>query len=862
MSNGKNYIYVAKDLKTYESKIEEGTGLAFTRLDAIAKAAERVGKSDQFQGKTADSIRQYLQTTYPTIITMFEGLLKTALDGFGAYVLDYLTLTGADKTSYDERISTNELDSISQKLKEYGDEANEVEEDFNTSLTTLYNNGDIGFTYTGPANVPGCYTYLKKMVDDLVTGIETIEGKTGEIQDLRDTETKIGQYLDYLFSITPDTFDVNAYATYLHKSETVETFQTMISNAAGKEEKAAQARQILLEMTEQEIIDERKKREKEAGFWGAVTDIVCGVAVVVATATLGPVGTIAVGAITGTIKSAVHEGLDQYVETGAGLGELDWGRIAIKGTVGGLTGAATSAIGVGAGGLTNSLGSLGTGFKTLGNIGIGIGKNGLNTLVEHGGSALETGFIGLYEGKSWKNAWNEAGVAFTSDLGKDLVNGTVTGITSNLTGFTGNMKDGWGKALTNTAINTGAGMVDYSVKTALDGGKIELKDAFAAGAKSGMSTIISEGFSYMRSDNVPISSWEKKSGNKLGYLTAIAGGTAEGYLKTSTGGFVEGLIKGDDNAADSFRLLDKDGVPTSALSDAIKGGAKSGSKLYYDRNLSEESTPKTEDIKRDVVDKDGKVIGEEVIGKRTITRYETAFGGKRKVVAETYTKVQEEQGENGIKVTTESTTYYEKGQKIGSGTKTTIESKASSTGESVTKLTNENYSYTRNDKTVVDSTSKSVTKFDADTGKETTTGSEDKTTQNNNWSNHSRNEVHKDTTVTKEDGVTTTNTDKYDTTYNKKEDVRIYKETHSEKSEYTVGEGKNAETHSVTREEKSTTTKNDIGNRHRIETERTNTSSNGGKTTRSRTYIERGKENEDGSYTSKAFDNNTSWVYE
>jgi len=837
-----NYIYVAYDFVTLEKELEEGMKRSENTLERVSKMAKALAESPDFQGQTADKIRAYLETTYSSIPGLLNATIQALYNNYVGYGGKYVALTGADGSSYDERIATEELLKIKKKLNDFQERVKQVDETFSSEITKLKNNGDIDFGYEPMDSIPTSYEYMKKTLQDLVDGIGTIEA-CDEFANTQTMLDDVRERIDYVMNIKPSEFDLNAYGLHYQNSKTAENYENMITEVVAKSDSIANAKAVYVSMEETKARDERAK---ETAWIGVVTDIVCAVATVAATATLGPVGAIVVGAAAGALSSAIHEGLDQYVATGAAIGEMDWGRIGIKALVGGITGAATSAIGAGAGAATKALGSLTSPIlKTAAGMGVGVIKNGANVLVQHSGSALETALLAHHEGASWDDAWGKAGDVFRSDMKEDLLKGTVTGITSNLTGFTGGMDDGFLKSGANVLISGGTGMLDYTITTAIDGKEFSATDMLASGGKELFSATVKEVASDLRSDHFPITSWEQEKGNGAAkYLVAFTGGAAEKYISKNGGAYVEALIKGDKNAVDNLKFVDKDGKPTSALYNIATGGTQNTAKLAYDKHLAPGVT-KTETITRQKIgadgkpefDKDGNPVMEQ--GERVTTNYGTkAFGGSKKVVAETYTTTKRN-SRDGITTKTENTTYYEKGSQIGTGTKTTTTYKDAATGEKVTK-TESTSGYTRSDKTSVESSSTSETRYNKDTKIETTKSTEYSSTSNNRTFDHSSKDTVKTSTTTTDKSTKTveTQSSSYTTETNRAGNTKQLSQTDSKSTSYSVKSGGSTNTHSVKQDTKTTVTKNDFSDSVKTEKTATNTSSSE-KGTQKHTYTEK-----------------------
>ena len=759
-----NYIYVASELQGIHDCYMEGMALAGEHLQAVGERAKALIESSRFKGQTADSVKEYLQSAYMTLIGLFSEVITNSIYALDCYIGEYHGVTSG--TDYKARIATGELSMIVTKYADLDREMEKIDNAFHDTIKRLNNNGDIDFTYQRMSTIPSAIKAQQVKLTGLVTSIETIESSS-KVDHLTGVLDRLRQMLDYLTGKDPRNFDAAAYQQMLVDIGIGQAYEKMNEVAVQQEEQVVAVENNFLAMNEKKRLDEIEERKKEAGFWGAVVDVACAVVTVAATATLGPVGAIVVGAAAGAVKSAVHEGLDQYVQTGAGLGQMDWGRIGIKALTGGVSGALTSAIGVGAGAATKAIGTLSSPvIKTTLNMGTGVLQNTAGTLVKHSTDALDTGLILLHEGKSWDDAWSKAGDVFKADLGKDMVKSVATGLTSNLGGLTGDMKDGLAKSATNVVISTGAGVLDYTVETALEGEEWKLQDAMAAGGKKATGAVVKETFSYLRSDSLPISKWEQSKGSGgLKYALSFAGGGIENYLSKNGGACVEALIKGDDDALDNLKLFDKDGNPTSAIYNLATGGTQNTAKLAYDKHLAPgvetEKTfmrEKKDENGQPIIGSDGKPVMEEV--KQTTTVYGTKlFGGTKKVVSETTTETSVDK--YGTKTTTENTVYYENGKEIGSGTSTTTvnggqtEAKTQSTTVSSSE-------YTRSDGTTVSSSGRKTTTADRSDGTVFTHEETRNETHNNRRFDHSgsKEETVSDTLAGRDTTITDKTTDK------------------------------------------------------------------------------------------------------
>lgn len=546
-----------------------------------------------FEGKAATKIHDYMDATYQNSIDLIGQTMQLIASNFTAYVGKY---TAMDE-DYGAIIHTMVLKDIAGELKD------KLKKDFEnsngtfvTTSTNLLNSGDMRDSYDS-----GKGSELVTKTEELIKQVEKWEQdiRTIEEVDYKNEFSEIDACLDKLESMLqfqldgdPEKFNKAGYQAKLNDAGSA--FLALADKTQQKEKQIETALETLQKQEETKQADiqrEKEERQKKAAFWGFVTDVVCTVVTVAATATLGPVGTVVTGAITGAVKSAIHEGLDQWAETGASFGKLDWGKIALKGAIGGAAGAATSFIGVKADGALRGL--AGSALKQAGK------KLAINTIkgvAETGVSHLETGLNTLvdsrYAGKSWKDSFKDAGKAAVSDLGKDLV----TSVGSNMLDFgTGRMKDGFLKSTIKVGGNAVVGATAYSLECAVNPDKKwDKMEMWGAAAESGFSSLTNE-LGDALGNKTGYKQWIKSSdGNKAGqYIsTALTGGFTNVISSSGSKLFGTFVSEGVDGVKEK---LSDDDFYYSMGKDFVKGGSKNvAGKYKADHTGGKTKTVKTE----------------------------------------------------------------------------------------------------------------------------------------------------------------------------------------------------------------------------------------------------------------------------
>ena len=782
------YLVNMTSLRDQSQKYTTNSGQLQEDGTEFLGAVGELWSSKCFEGKAATKIHDYMDATYQNSIELIGQTMQLIALNFAAYVGKYTAMDEA----YDAFIHTQVLRNIYTELgNKYKRDFEDSNQAFISTSKKLLNSGDMRESYDS-----GKGSELKKRTEDLVKKVKGWEQdiRTIEEVDYKSEFTEIDACLDklegmlqYQMGSDPEKFNKAGYQAKLNDAGSA--FMALAEKTQKKEKQIETALETLQKQEEAKQADIKKEREKKAAFWGFVTDVVCTVVTVAATATLGPVGTVVTGAITGAVKSAIHEGLDQWAETGASFGELNWGKIGCKALIGGAAGAATSMIGVKADGALRSV--AGSALKQAGK------KLAINTLkgvAETGVSHLETGLNTLvdsrYAGKSWKDSFKDAGKAAVSDLGKDLV----TSVGSNVLDFgTGRMKDGFLKSSAKVVGNAAIGATAYSVECAIDPDKDwSAKEMWGSFAESGFSSLVDEAGDWV-GNKTGYKQWVKSGdGNKAGQYvsTALTGGFTNVVSSSGSKLFGTFVEKGVDGVAEK---LSDDDFYYSMGKDFVKGGSKNvAAKYKADHTGGATKTVKTEtridektgeqyEVKKERIyyDKDRTY---KYVEKETVTRTVT--------------------GEGGAQTKEGTITYRENGKVVGEGeVRSSVDAK---TKKETVEYERSSYDYGKGDPAAGHTYTKTVMDKDGNvTKKEYSTNS-----ARGKYST-------KDENITKnEDGSSVKETHKISGEYDE-EDPSFRKQTKTDEKTTTYKDERRVkETEKKTREEDQT-----ITGRSRVKTE-------------------------------------------
>lgn len=592
-----NYYVELGEINDTAKALEKASGKWQAVLTKISSANDAMLEATQdpkiISGKTADSIKEYISSVHTVLLARMQLLLMAVYTTFGTYNKAYLDIDDDVHTAY----STLELCELIDELGAYRKVAADVDGVFaNEEIIANPKLDSIGYPNVCYNDVSGLLSRFDKIIqnvkdicdeteriettfpDDLLTDLKT---------DLSDIRTLIAEQM----STNPGTFDPQSLAksqAFINLVEGYKSAYQTVNDQMADTQAAAEGRA----KCEQQLIEER---EEEAKKWRVITAIACTTVNIVATATCGPVGTIIAGAVTGAIEAAVNEGLDQYVATGAGWGELDWGSIAIEGAFGGLKGGLTSAIGCGVTGKLNAIGSTASawskglqtaGWNLLGNA----GKTTTNHLLD---GAKEFTFA-LADGKDLKEAWNAGKEEFTdgllSDYCGDMVSAGFSGINAGISTRYSGKNDKWKKSIGNVVSSTmekpaegvvtrfGAALSGEGEWSDVLDGKRILKDTGIGFTEGVIGEAVDYGADKLK-DKTGFDDWQKthgKSGRK-----SISAGFVEGtktYIEKELTSGAESIIESGFTQEAFDNWMDGRG---SRMVSSVKSGFEEGMTTRY-----------------------------------------------------------------------------------------------------------------------------------------------------------------------------------------------------------------------------------------------------------------------------------------
>ena len=337
--------YKGDDLLKASDMLKSGVITWDNLVYAAYQAMETAYNDETWEGKAADCFKGYYKDIHGSFAAVYFQLTELFNKKCTAYVAEYLTVDGADHAVID----TDELADVITHIVFRIQGASAVH---NAVSTQVSNVSDItGIYYTEPGVVKTLGD-MKTKVSDFQQAVWDEETRfTGdgfpEMKELLDSLKKLidgGNAVKVSSDNRSVTYDPSALEeTFKDVAAAYESSQDYLDT---HETDFAKNDKIL-----QDAIDRRQEeldRRKAVAIGVGIVVAAIGIAATVVTCgAAGPVATIAIGAAVGAVSGAATSVANQNVGDIYGRGKISIKEVGKEAVIGGITGAVTSATGLG-----------------------------------------------------------------------------------------------------------------------------------------------------------------------------------------------------------------------------------------------------------------------------------------------------------------------------------------------------------------------------------------------------------------------------------------------------------------------------------------------------------------------------------
>ncbi len=417
--------YKGDDLLKASDMLKSGAITWFDLVYTAYQAMETAYNDETWEGQAADRFKSYYSDIHGSFAVVYQQLTDLFTKKCTAYVTEYLRVDSDNHAVID----TDELADIITHIVFRIQGASAVH---NAVSTQVSNVSDItGIYYTEPGVVKTLGDMKTKVSDfqQAVWDEETHFVSDGfpEMKELLESLKKLveaGKAVKVSSDNRSIAYDPNALTdTFKDVAAAYESSQDYLD---AHETDFAENEKIL-----QKAIDERQeelnRRKALAIGVGIVVAAVGVVATVVTCGAAGPAVAIGIGAAVGAVSSAATSMANQNIGDIYGRGKIDFGEVGKEAVIGGITGAVTSAVGLGSAKavaattrIANPVARVGAkaAIKTLESVGTGMINRGIETGIRKG--SIKEGWNAATDLN--KIAGDAAGAAVSSIVG-DSVDG-------------------------------------------------------------------------------------------------------------------------------------------------------------------------------------------------------------------------------------------------------------------------------------------------------------------------------------------------------------------------------------------------------------------------------------------------------
>lgn len=296
-----------------------------------------IEESANVSGNKANNLKQYLAAAYSCVNDSLVMLLEL-------FRQNYLLYTEAYHQQIDSarniRIDSEELSRLRDSLQEKRGLIQQI--GINAERTVAKVSDIITLPSLDISEPDAQIGNIITSLDDLDAAINMLESSHtfDDFTEIDELIYKLDAYLLELIGQSKEFKTEFSSAGFFALSSVpglVSAMQGAYNQLSAQESEVALAVANLEKRLEQER-QEMEERKKQADWAKAGANIIVGVVTAAALTTTGPVGAIAVGAISGATSAMFDAAADEYVEKGWNMGDWDVDRIKIRGCIGTVTG--------------------------------------------------------------------------------------------------------------------------------------------------------------------------------------------------------------------------------------------------------------------------------------------------------------------------------------------------------------------------------------------------------------------------------------------------------------------------------------------------------------------------------------------
>lgn len=311
-----------------------------TWSDGISSVLDKgmaIEASTNIAGNRAANMKQYLGTAYLCAKDMFVMLFSSFQQKYLLYTNAYLQQIDP---AGDVHVDSEELSRLHESLKGKRSQFQQIGVSAEGAVGKVADLVTLPSLDIGEADT--LFGQILSSLDELDTDINSLENAhvSADFAEIDEMISRLDAYLIELIGQNKEfktSFSSESFVALASVPGLIKAMHDAYDQLSAQESDVAAAMTNLEKILAKEQA-ELEKRQKQAEWAKIGVNALVGLVSAAVLVTTGPVGAIAIGAISGAISATVSAAADEYVEKGWNMHEWNKDRITIHGCIGAVTG--------------------------------------------------------------------------------------------------------------------------------------------------------------------------------------------------------------------------------------------------------------------------------------------------------------------------------------------------------------------------------------------------------------------------------------------------------------------------------------------------------------------------------------------
>ena len=213
-----DFLLKYSDLYKVEKVLKDSIDALIINIDSCSNAINALIDEETFSGKTATSIKDYLNDVHMTLLKSLRSAAQNLQDNFAAYKLDYYSVDNSTSFILDKIV----IDAYQGKMEEQLKGVLQTSPIINSALDEI--NGIFACKKPSTADISSSHEDVNTTIQTLLENVETVENQTvTSIQNsteplvtlIRSNLSSAGKPASEIETYLPNAFFMNVSACYM-----------------------------------------------------------------------------------------------------------------------------------------------------------------------------------------------------------------------------------------------------------------------------------------------------------------------------------------------------------------------------------------------------------------------------------------------------------------------------------------------------------------------------------------------------------------------------------------------------------------------------------------------------------------------